>query len=621
MVGKWIKESKIVNENFNGRYINLLASKTVQDSGNVSLRKIFGFVKIWVRIFFELLLKKRPDMCYLALTTTGAAFYRDTMVIFLLKLFRVKRVYHLHNKGVLQKARSKVHSIFYRYVFNGAEVILLSKYLYRDVKVFVPKAKAHVCPNGIPGIAPHLEQKSTDHVPQILFLSNLIESKGVGVLLKALQILKDRGHAFECLFVGGEGDISRERLLGMAEEMNMRQHIKYLGKKHGEEKKRILESADIFSLPTYYQKECFPLVLLEAMQNELPIVATREGGIPSIVENDLNGFLVPQQDAVQLAEKLKLLITNPQLRRKMGAAGRERFEKSYTLEHFENRIVAIFKLIVAPKYEEQTEPRWSYAQRSLLNIRITGQSYRQSIENLSALARMGTSSYACMANAHMCVEAHQSPEFARIVNGADVITPDGMPLAKGIRLLYGVRQERIAGMDLLPDLLKTAEKSGIKVFFYGSRLATLQRTEQYCSTNYPRLEIAGLISPPFRLLTSEEEQEHINIINDSGAGFVFVALGCPKQEKWMASMKGRVNACMVGIGGALPVMVGLQRRAPVWMQQASLEWLYRLMQEPVRLFRRYAITNTMFVYLLLKQWASQGFRPAKEEAWQLREAS
>lgn len=210
------------------------------------------------------------------------------------------------------------------------------------------------------------------------------------------------------------------------------------------------------------------------------------------------------------------------------------------------------------------------------------------------------SSYICVANVHMCIEAYDDPTFARVVNDADMVTPDGMPLAKAIKILYGENQERVAGMDLLPDLLKEAENKELSCFVYGGSDAMLKKSEEYISAKYPTLR-CGFYSPPFRALTPEEEQADCERINAFGAHLVFVALGCPKQEKWMARMKGKVNACMIGIGGALPVMVGMQNRAPTWMQKASLEWLYRLIQEPKRLFKRYAYTNTKFVYLLCKQ--------------------
>jgi N-acetylglucosaminyldiphosphoundecaprenol N-acetyl-beta-D-mannosaminyltransferase len=244
----------------------------------------------------------------------------------------------------------------------------------------------------------------------------------------------------------------------------------------------------------------------------------------------------------------------------------------------------------------------------MLSLNITQGSYPNFINRISELARLRYSSYVCVANVHMLVEAHRDERFSLVVNGADIVTPDGMPLVFGLKILKGVEQDRVAGMDLLPDLLQEAEANQLGVFFFGGTEEMLTATRQYIKTNYPSLSAVYSYSPPFRKLTDKEEDDIVGMINNSGAHLVFVALGCPKQEKWMAAMKGRINACMVGIGGALPVMIGMQKRAPSWMQKASLEWLYRLMQEPGRLFKRYFVTNSIFIGLLFKAWAKQGFR-------------
>ncbi|MFC6860088.1 WecB/TagA/CpsF family glycosyltransferase [Zunongwangia atlantica] len=239
--------------------------------------------------------------------------------------------------------------------------------------------------------------------------------------------------------------------------------------------------------------------------------------------------------------------------------------------------------------------------KRLVSIDISIKPYQEFIEDLIRYAINKKSTYTCVANVHMLVEAYDDKDFAAVVNNADMVTPDGMPLAKGLKYLYGIDQDRVAGMDLLPNLLKEAEDKKVKVVFYGGTKLTLDKTKEFCDVNYPNLDIVGLISPPFRALSEEEEEGYAQLINESEAGFVFVSLGCPKQEKWMANMKRKINACMIGIGGALPVMVGLQNRAPVWMQKTSTEWLYRLFQEPNRLFKRYAYTNTLFIYLMLKE--------------------
>jgi N-acetylglucosaminyldiphosphoundecaprenol N-acetyl-beta-D-mannosaminyltransferase len=244
----------------------------------------------------------------------------------------------------------------------------------------------------------------------------------------------------------------------------------------------------------------------------------------------------------------------------------------------------------------------------LLELKISLGNYRDVVGKLVQLGQSRQTSYVCVANVHMLVEGNQDTNFASLVNLADMVTPDGMPLVWGIKLLYGINQDRVAGMDLLPELLRASENEELTVFFYGGTESMLQLTDQYLATHFPGLEKKHFFSPPFRPLTEIEEEEIVHQINSSGANFVFVALGCPKQEKWMASMKGRIHACMIGIGGALPVMIGMQKRAPKWMQKTGLEWLYRLLQEPQRLFKRYAVTNSMFIWLLLKAWAKQGFR-------------
>lgn len=244
---------------------------------------------------------------------------------------------------------------------------------------------------------------------------------------------------------------------------------------------------------------------------------------------------------------------------------------------------------------------------NLLSIDVSTGSYKEFVRHILETAEARISQYICVANVHMLVEAHNDLRFARIVSGAHIITPDGKPLAWALDMLYGLKQERVAGMDLLPDLLEQAVERQVPVYFYGGDEQLLSRTAEHMSAHYPGLIVSGYCSPPFRKLTAAEETEVVRDINASGCGLVFVILGCPKQEKWMASMKGRIQSVMVGVGGALPVMLGLQKRAPRWMQRSGLEWVFRLVQEPTRLFRRYAVTNSKFVLLLMRAYVRSRF--------------
>jgi len=170
-----------------------------------------------------------------------------------------------------------------------------------------------------------------------------------------------------------------------------------------------------------------------------------------------------------------------------------------------------------------------------------------------------------------------------------------MPVARAIRYKYGVLQDRIAGMDAMPGLFAMAERDNLSVFFFGTTDEVLQSIEKRLKIDFPSLQIAGMISPPFGEDLQEQHDKYIDTINNSGANLVMVALGCPKQEMWMAKHSARINAVLLGLGGAFPVYAETVARAPVWMQRSSLEWLYRLVKEPMRLFNRYFTTNTYFL--------------------------
>jgi N-acetylglucosaminyldiphosphoundecaprenol N-acetyl-beta-D-mannosaminyltransferase len=227
--------------------------------------------------------------------------------------------------------------------------------------------------------------------------------------------------------------------------------------------------------------------------------------------------------------------------------------------------------------------------------------YQSFIERITQLALTGSGSYVCVANVHMLAETYKDVAYSQLIREADLVTPDGMPLTWALKLLHNIQQERVAGMDLLPDLLAVAEKKNLGIFFYGGTQEMLEKTDAFIRTHYPSLTKKHFYSPPFRALTDAERQEDIKRINQSDTQLVVVVLGCPKQEKWMAAMKNDLHACMIGLGGALPVLIGMQKRAPDWMQSAGLEWLYRLFQEPRRLVKRYVETNTLFIWLLLRE--------------------
>jgi N-acetylglucosaminyldiphosphoundecaprenol N-acetyl-beta-D-mannosaminyltransferase len=193
------------------------------------------------------------------------------------------------------------------------------------------------------------------------------------------------------------------------------------------------------------------------------------------------------------------------------------------------------------------------------------------------------------------ITTQQEPSFAAALSNADLALPDGMPVAWMLRHLGFPVQQRINGPDFTWEFCKLAAQSGISVYFYGGTEETLAKLNYALTTAFPSLQIAGTVSPPFRVLSEQEQQQAILDINESGAGAVFVGLGCPKQELWMNKYKASIRAVTLGVGAAFDYHAGTIRRDPLWMQRTGLEWLARLLSEPRRLWRRYLVTITLFV--------------------------
>ena len=353
MVGQYIHDSKLINGEFESHYINLTNAKNLQDIGKVGMRKLFDFFNLLRKIRHEVKVVK-PQLVYVTPNACGGAFYKDFVVVQMLKHLGCQVVVHYHNKGVVTRQDRRLDNALYRRFFKDIKVILLSECLYDDVKKYVKRDDVFVCGNGIPSAsiesfvsAPFDAASPEDKIPHLLFLSNLLISKGVVVLLDSLKVLKEKGCRFVCDFVGGE-TVEMDAAMFQAEvvKRGLEGMVVYHGRKYGKDKEAFFCNADLFVFPTFYHNECFPLVLLEAMQHRLPCVSTTEGGIPGIIDEGKTGFLVPKYNAAILANKIETLLTDSALRQRMGEAGRRKFEKEFTLEVFEKRMVEILKTCV-----------------------------------------------------------------------------------------------------------------------------------------------------------------------------------------------------------------------------------------------------------------------------------
>ena len=348
MVGQYIHDSEMINREFESHYINLTTAKNLQNIGKVGMRTLFDFFKLLKKIRHEVKVVK-PQLVYVTPNACGGAFYKDFVVVQMLKRLGCQVVVHYHNKGVATHQDKRFDDALYKRFFKDIKVILLSECLYDDVKKYVKRNDVFVCGNGIPSAAiescvsvPFDAASPEDKIPHLLFLSNLLISKGVVVLLDSLKVLKEKGYRFVCDFVGGE-TVEMDAVMFQAEvaKRGLEGMVVYHGRKYGKDKEAFLNGADIFVFPTFYHNECFPLVLLEAMEHGVACISTTEGGIPGIIDDGKTGFLVPKHDAVALADKIEMFIRDTDLRHKMGSAGREKFEREFTLEVFEKRIVEI----------------------------------------------------------------------------------------------------------------------------------------------------------------------------------------------------------------------------------------------------------------------------------------
>lgn len=345
MMGKYIHDSRVVNETLDCHYINLATAKDLADIGKIRLQKFTQFYQLLSKIRKEVK-RIRPELIYVTPNAKGGAFYKDFIVIQMLKSMGCKVVVHYHNKGVSLRQDKIIDNLLYRTFFKKLKVILLAEALYADIQKYVSRKDVFICPNGIPeALITEPSAIRYNAIPKLLFLSNLLIDKGVFTLLDACKILKEKGYQFTCDFVGAEtANINAERFNQEVAIRGLNECVCYIGKKYGIEKEEILKNSDLFILPTY--NECFPLVLLEAMQQGLPCIGSNEGGIADIIIPNETGYIVSKKSEQELADKIEILLKDATLRIEMGNKGLERYKQLFTLNAFEQRIVSILKGIL-----------------------------------------------------------------------------------------------------------------------------------------------------------------------------------------------------------------------------------------------------------------------------------
>lgn len=211
--------------------------------------------------------------------------------------------------------------------------------------------------------------------------------------------------------------------------------------------------------------------------------------------------------------------------------------------------------------------------------------------------------YVCVSNVHMCVESFTCTDFSKIVNNADLVIPDGKPISWAQKLLGNNTAKQVRGQDIMNTLCSMSYENNLKIGLYGgSSEHLINKVKSNLNASYPGVLVEYSFSPPFRNLTPEEDLKIVNDINSSQIDILFVGLGCPKQERWMAEHKDKLSCVMIGVGAAFDFLAGEKKYAPRWIQRIGMEWVFRLLCEPGRLWKRYFTTNPVFLWHFTKQF-------------------
>jgi len=341
---QFIAKSALLNKSFSIKVLPLKFAKNVSDIEKLTIRKIikmilFSFVLVYYLIAFK------PKLVYFTLAPTGKTFYRDVFFVLLIKLSRIKIVYHLRVLGV-KNYKGRVRNKLYKYVFKNTSVICLSKTASRDIdKVHI--GEKFIVNNGIEDpISQYnlsLNRNNSDNVKRIMFLSNFFISKGVLEIIDSAELLSKKRSDFHIYLIGNEtAELSYEYLNKIIRDKNLTEFVTI--KKGLYKRDKFIEylKSDIFLFPTFYPKENFPGVILEAMSCQLPIITTNIASITEIIDDGINGLIINQKDTKQLAEQIEKLLEDDNLRINLGRTARVKYTKRYLADKFESNMLRCF---------------------------------------------------------------------------------------------------------------------------------------------------------------------------------------------------------------------------------------------------------------------------------------
>jgi glycosyltransferase involved in cell wall biosynthesis len=339
LMNQRVRDSVILNEVFDIHIVEMSYATTISDLGSFRLNKFLLFFRYLFKLVKKLVTVKY-DFAYFQISPHGSAFFRDMVFVLILKLSSTKIVYHLRGKGIKHRANKFFYYHPYKFAFRSESIIVLSNLLKFDVED-VHYGRIFIVPNAIPDIK-LLKHKNHDlkRPLNILFLSNLHYTKGINDYIKAVKLLVEKKLKLNAIIVGAEGDYTTKKINQLISNNNLNGFLKYLGPKYDEAKYEIFNSTDLLIYPTL--EDIWGNVNLEAMQHGVPIIATREGAIPEIIDDGITGFLVEKNRPDQIASRIEVLYNDRELLNQMGIAARRKYEAKYRLEIFEQNMKNVF---------------------------------------------------------------------------------------------------------------------------------------------------------------------------------------------------------------------------------------------------------------------------------------
>jgi N-acetylglucosaminyldiphosphoundecaprenol N-acetyl-beta-D-mannosaminyltransferase len=342
--------------------------------------------------------------------------------------------------------------------------------------------------------------------------------------------------------------------------------------------------------------ETFGNSVVEAYACGRPVIASDIGALSDLVEDGQTGFKFPVGQAEKLAECLVRILDEPELADTMGANARATYESRFTPDRNFDQLIDIYKGVL----RSNCPPK-----RSVVGVGVSATSYDEVVSLCRRWIETEDPSAHTIAllTVHSVMTAAFDPSLRTVLNATDIATSDGMPLAWAMRSLGIRHQPRVYGPDLMLALCEQAATLGHRIFLYGGRDEVLSVLRGNLIERFPGLQIVDAYSPPFRPLTLEEDRAIVRRIRDSQADIVFVGIGAPKQERWMVYHRDKLpGVIMLGVGAAFDFHAGRVRQAPQWMQRSGLEWSFRLLMEPRRLWKRYML-NPLFLVMWMLQLA------------------